>query len=171
MPKGDTILKAQPMDYSKVNYLLGYVIHTFNRSQLLCLLCFQAFHCIFTSPTSSREEVDVDDNAVKPNGPPEKKYHIHRNVTSILKMWSVQPHAITYVAIQVSFFCDHFTWYINLTVGLHLRFALSSCTFWTIKDDNFDYEIFYHNIVDWFELPTSAARSREVKKILHWWNR
>ena len=35
MPKGDTILKAQPMDYSKVNYLLGYVIHTFNRSQLL----------------------------------------------------------------------------------------------------------------------------------------
>ncbi|KAI9455109.1 hypothetical protein HD554DRAFT_1988088, partial [Boletus coccyginus] len=54
---------------------------------------------------------------------------------------------------------------------LQLHFALSSCNFWTIKDDNFNYELFYHNIIDWFEFPASAIKSREIEKLLCWWNR
>jgi hypothetical protein len=84
-------------------------------------------------------------------------------------MRSVQPRAITYVAVQASLFLFHLVHL--LTVELQLRFALSSCTFWSIKDDNFDYEVFYHNIVDWFELPPSATKAKETDTLLRWWNR
>jgi len=45
-----------------------------------------------------------------------------------------------------------------LTTDTKVRFALSSSSSWELKDDSFDYEIFYHNIVDWFECPKSQAK-------------
>ncbi|KAF8437720.1 hypothetical protein L210DRAFT_3546765 [Boletus edulis BED1] len=114
-------------------------------------LLVRAFRCIFTSPGSSRREIE-NDAAIEPQGPPSKRQRTRCDVAGLLKMRSVQPRAIAYIAVQV-------------------RFALSSNAFWTLKDDNFDYEIFYHNIVDWFELPTSAAKSQEIDRLLRWWNR
>ena len=91
------------------------------------------------------------------------------NVAGLLKIQAVQPRAIAYVAVQVGFlFC---IWCIHLMVEFQLCFALSSCTFWTVRDNNFNYETFYHNIVNWFELPASVARSREIERLLCWWNR
>lgn len=102
MLRGNTIPKTHPTDCSKENYLSGYVLRTSNRSQLLHSLRSQTFRCIFTSPTSSREEPNIDDDAAEPNGPPAKKRHTRRNVANILKMQSVQPRAIAYAAVQVS---------------------------------------------------------------------
>jgi len=52
-----------------------------------------------------------------------------------------------------------------------VRFALSSSSFWELKDDNFDYKIFYHNIVDWFECPRSDVKRQDIEELLLWWNR
>ncbi|KAG2089536.1 hypothetical protein BD769DRAFT_1372030 [Suillus cothurnatus] len=52
-----------------------------------------------------------------------------------------------------------------------MRFALSSITSWRNIDGDFDYEIFWNNIVDFFEdAPGPAARAR-VNELLEWWTR
>jgi hypothetical protein len=56
-------------------------------------------------------------------------------------------------------------------IKLQLHFALSTSTFWTIKDNNFDYDLFYHSIVDWFEVPGSDAMVQQNELLLRWWNR
>ena len=56
-------------------------------------------------------------------------------------------------------------------IKLQLRFALSTSTFWTIKDDNFDYDMYNHNIVDWFEAPGSDAMAQKIELLLRWWDR
>ncbi|KAN0081294.1 hypothetical protein V8E55_008918 [Tylopilus felleus] len=66
------------------------------------------------------------------------------NVAGLLRMWSVEPRTIAYAADQ-------------------LHFALSSATTWNLQDDNFDYEVFYNNIVD-----CEGTGNREL---LLWWNR
>ncbi|KAI6154852.1 hypothetical protein BKA82DRAFT_3967788 [Pisolithus tinctorius] len=52
-----------------------------------------------------------------------------------------------------------------------LRFALSSCESWRIKDEDFDYEVFYQNIIDYFEHPGSPERQKEIDTLLLLWNR
>ncbi|KAG1842289.1 hypothetical protein C8R48DRAFT_554365, partial [Suillus tomentosus] len=52
-----------------------------------------------------------------------------------------------------------------------VRFALSNITSWRIMDGDFDYQIFWNNIVDFFEdAPGPAARAR-VNELLEWWTR
>ncbi|KAG1859109.1 hypothetical protein C8R48DRAFT_605987 [Suillus tomentosus] len=52
-----------------------------------------------------------------------------------------------------------------------IRFALSSINSWRTVDGDFDYQIFWNNIVDFFEdAPGPAARTR-VNELLEWWTR
>jgi len=55
-------------------------------------------------------------------------------------------------------------------VRAQLHFALSNSTSWDLKDDNFDYEVFYHNIVNWFECPKTPAKNKVIEELLLWWN-
>ncbi|KIM51300.1 hypothetical protein SCLCIDRAFT_143537, partial [Scleroderma citrinum Foug A] len=118
-------------------------------------LLVRAFQCVFTSPSSAREELGTENDDGQPRARRGRKsargMRTQCDVTGLLKMRSVQPHAIAYIAVQV-------------------QFALSSTSFWELRDDSFDYEIFYHNIVDWFECPRSQAKSREIEELLLWWD-
>ncbi|KAG1868167.1 hypothetical protein C8R48DRAFT_599093 [Suillus tomentosus] len=52
-----------------------------------------------------------------------------------------------------------------------VRFALSNVTSWRTVDGDFDYQIYWNNIVDFFEdAPGPAARVR-VNELLEWWTR
>ncbi|KAI5984061.1 hypothetical protein EDD15DRAFT_2171775 [Pisolithus albus] len=53
----------------------------------------------------------------------------------------------------------------------HLRFALSSCTSWRIIDEDFDYGVFYNNILTFFEDCHTEWDKAEVAELLLWWNR
>ncbi|KAG1875953.1 hypothetical protein C8R48DRAFT_591541 [Suillus tomentosus] len=54
---------------------------------------------------------------------------------------------------------------------LQIRFALSSITSWRNVDGDFNYEIFWSNVVDFFkDAPGPAARAR-VNELLEWWTR
>jgi hypothetical protein len=37
-------------------------------------------------------------------------------------------------------------------------------------DDDFNNEVFYNHIVDFFELPPTQDAAKEVEDILLWWN-
>jgi len=84
-------------------------------------------------------------------------------------MHSVQPRVITYIAVQVRSSIITIN-LVVLTIDTKVRFALSSSHFWELQDDNFDYELFYYNIVDWFECPRSQAKSQAIEELLLWWN-
>ncbi|KAI6146754.1 hypothetical protein BKA82DRAFT_152498, partial [Pisolithus tinctorius] len=51
-----------------------------------------------------------------------------------------------------------------------LCFALSSCESWQIKDEDFNYEVFYQNIIDYFEHPGSPEQQKEIDTLLLLWN-
>ncbi|KAG2105187.1 hypothetical protein BD769DRAFT_1676118 [Suillus cothurnatus] len=55
---------------------------------------------------------------------------------------------------------------IHSTAGNCLRFTLSSANSWRIMDDDFDNEVFYNHIVDFFELPPTQDAAKEVEDIL-----
>ncbi|KAG2147496.1 hypothetical protein DEU56DRAFT_730588 [Suillus clintonianus] len=52
-----------------------------------------------------------------------------------------------------------------------VRFALSSVTSWRTVDGDFDYEIFWNNIVDFFEDVPGPVAKRRVAQLLEWWTR
>ncbi|KAG2111813.1 hypothetical protein BD769DRAFT_1364792 [Suillus cothurnatus] len=52
-----------------------------------------------------------------------------------------------------------------------VRFALSSVTSWRTVDGDFDYEIFWNNIVDFFEAVPGPVAQCRVNKLLEWWTR
>ncbi|KAG2111769.1 hypothetical protein BD769DRAFT_1364866 [Suillus cothurnatus] len=52
-----------------------------------------------------------------------------------------------------------------------VRFALSSVSSWRTVDGDFDYEVFWNNIVDFFEDVPGPATKRKVDKLLEWWTR
>ncbi|KIN98941.1 hypothetical protein M404DRAFT_156486, partial [Pisolithus tinctorius Marx 270] len=114
-------------------------------------LLIRAFRCIFTSPSSANAPVDGDLHSCKVRRI-NKTDRMRCDVAGLLQMRAVQPQAIAYIAVQ-------------------LRFALSSCESWCIKDEDFDYEVFYQNIVDYFEQPGSSERAKEIDDLLFTWNR
>ncbi|KAG1736265.1 hypothetical protein EDD22DRAFT_787551 [Suillus occidentalis] len=61
--------------------------------------------------------------------------------------------------------------YSSKKVKTHLRFALSSVTSWRSVDGDFDYIIFWKNIVDFFEIAPGRASQQKVKRLLAWWSR
>ncbi|KAG2753039.1 hypothetical protein P692DRAFT_201706431 [Suillus brevipes Sb2] len=52
-----------------------------------------------------------------------------------------------------------------------VRFALSSVTSWRTVDGDFDYELFWNNIVDFFEDVPGPVTQRRVTQLLEWWTR
>ncbi|KAG2135973.1 hypothetical protein DEU56DRAFT_737359 [Suillus clintonianus] len=59
----------------------------------------------------------------------------------------------------------------SMKVKTHLRFALSSVTSWRPIDGDFDYKLFWQNIVDFFEIPPGRLAQQKVKRLLAWWTR
>ncbi|KAG1880793.1 hypothetical protein F4604DRAFT_1922421 [Suillus subluteus] len=62
------------------------------------------------------------------------------------------PQSITYTACQ-------------------LRFSLSNVNSWWSIDRDFDYYVFYNNIVDFFEVAPGIDTQSRIKELLKWWNR
>ncbi|KAG1893646.1 uncharacterized protein F5891DRAFT_962704 [Suillus fuscotomentosus] len=52
-----------------------------------------------------------------------------------------------------------------------VRFALSGVTSWRTVDGDFDYEMFWNNIVDFFEDVPGPVAQRRVAQLLEWWTR
>ncbi|KAI6095490.1 hypothetical protein F5141DRAFT_1068347 [Pisolithus sp. B1] len=46
----------------------------------------------------------------------------------------------------------------------------SICSSWMIVDEDFNHEEFYHNIVDYFKLPSLPQKAVELNDLLMWWN-
>ncbi|KAN0085933.1 hypothetical protein V8E55_007067 [Tylopilus felleus] len=120
-------------------------------------LLVKTFWCIFTSPSSTREDSEFDMENIDDQPCTHKTQKTacdictrQCNVAGLLRMRSVEPRMIAYAAAQ-------------------LCFALSSATTWNLQDDNFNYEVFYNNFVDWFKQPLQV-RAREIEMILLWWN-
>ncbi|KAF8129550.1 hypothetical protein EV363DRAFT_1451080 [Boletus edulis] len=137
--------------FSWPNFL--YKDNTFDRNNLSKglfqgELLVKSFKCIFTSPMSAHH-LEGGEGAIQSKGP---GHRTRNNVAALLKMKTIQPRAIAYIAVQV-------------------RFALSSASSWAVVDEDFNYEEFYLNIVDYLEAPSSPEKAAEIKNLLLWWNR
>ncbi|KAG2064843.1 hypothetical protein BDR04DRAFT_1122268 [Suillus decipiens] len=73
-------------------------------------------------------------------------------VASIINMRKVTPHSLAYVICQVCF-------------------ALSNISSWHAIDGDFDYKIFWSNIVDFFENIPGPVTQQRVNHLLEWWTR
>ncbi|KAG1792440.1 uncharacterized protein HD556DRAFT_1239275 [Suillus plorans] len=49
-------------------------------------------------------------------------------------------------------------------------FALSSANSWQVMNDDFNSEVFYNHIIDFFQLPPIRDVANKVDDILLWWN-
>ncbi|KAG2126183.1 hypothetical protein BD769DRAFT_1357888, partial [Suillus cothurnatus] len=94
----------------------------------------KAVKYIFTSPSSAEEDPEILQPDASTKTPS-------------------QPRALAYMAVQVgsSLHSNHSL----MTEWIQLCFALSSASTWRIINDDFNHNEFYHNIVDYFELPSS----------------
>ncbi|KAG1789841.1 uncharacterized protein HD556DRAFT_1446631 [Suillus plorans] len=127
--------------------------HGLFKSRLLVM----GFKAIFTSPSSANEvDGDGDGADIIENNQRARRRSDHARVktcvASIIGMRKVTPRAIAYAACQI-------------------RFALSNITSWRTVDADFDYQIFWNNIVDFFEDPPGPAALARVNKLLEWWTR
>ncbi|KIK34086.1 hypothetical protein CY34DRAFT_17962 [Suillus luteus UH-Slu-Lm8-n1] len=122
-------------------------------------LLLQAFKAIFTSPSSARDVAGDGDaaNIIEANRRAKKDIYsskkVKTHVAQIIKMHNVTPRAIAF------------------TIRDKLRFALSSVTSWRSVDGDFDYVLFWKNIVDFFERAPGRASRQKVKRLLAWWSR
>lgn len=120
-------------------------------------LLIMGLKAIFTSPSSANEVDGEGDGAdiIENNRRARRRTDqakVKTCVASIIGMRKVTPRAIAYAACQI-------------------RFALSNLTSWRTVDGDFDYHLFWNNVVDFFEdAPGPAARAR-VNKLLEWWTR
>ncbi|KAG2747685.1 hypothetical protein P692DRAFT_20737382 [Suillus brevipes Sb2] len=127
--------------------------HGLFKSKLLIM----GFKAIFTSP-SSANEVDGDGdgaNIIENNRRARRRSDqakVKTCVASIIGMRKVTPRAIAYATCQI-------------------RFALSNISSWRTVDGDFDYQIFWDNIVDFFEDPPGPAARARVEELLEWWTR
>ncbi|KAG1838949.1 hypothetical protein C8R48DRAFT_679974 [Suillus tomentosus] len=120
---------------------------------LVMLIVLKGFKAIFTSPSSANEvdgDGDGDGADIIENCRCARRRSdqakVKTCVASIIGMRKVTPRAIAYTACQI-------------------RFALSNITSWRTVDRDFDYQIFWNNIVDFFEVPPG------VNQLLEWWTR
>ncbi|KAG0701539.1 hypothetical protein DFH29DRAFT_1000182 [Suillus ampliporus] len=118
-------------------------------------LLVMGFKAIFTSP-SSANKVDGDGdgaNIIENNRRARRRSDqtkVKTCVASIIGMCQVTPRAIAYATCQI-------------------RFALSNISSWRTVDADFDYQIFWDNIVDFFEDAPGPAAQARVKELLEWW--
>lgn len=120
-------------------------------------LLVMAFKAIFTSPSSANEVDGEGDSAdiIENNRCARRRSDqgkVKTCVASIIGMRRVTPHAIAYAACQI-------------------RFALSNITSWRIVDGDFDYQIFWNNIVDFFEDAPGPAAQARVNELFEWCTR
>ncbi|KAG1770762.1 hypothetical protein EDD22DRAFT_948365 [Suillus occidentalis] len=118
------------------------------------LIALRAFKAIFTSPSSaSQAEGDGDGADILENNRHARcrlnQMKVKTCVASIINMRKVTPRAIAYI----------------------VRFALSSVSSWCMVDGDFDYEIFWCNIVDFFENVPGPVTRHKIDKLLEWWTR
>ncbi|KAG1759968.1 hypothetical protein EDD22DRAFT_781810 [Suillus occidentalis] len=52
-----------------------------------------------------------------------------------------------------------------------VRFALSNISSWRTVDGDFDYEVFWSNVVDFFEDAPGPVTRQRVSQLLEWWTR
>ncbi|KAG2120361.1 hypothetical protein BD769DRAFT_1671794 [Suillus cothurnatus] len=137
----------------------GYKINGDNLEQGLFMskILVQAFKAVFTSPSSAKEaDRDGDGADVLENNRRARRQlnqvKVKTCVASIINMRKVTPRSLAYVVCQV-------------------RFALSSVSSWRTVDGDFDYEVFWNNVVDFFEDVPGPVAQRRVTKLLEWWTR
>ncbi|KAG2096320.1 uncharacterized protein F5147DRAFT_656634 [Suillus discolor] len=129
-------------------------VKNLERGLMKSKLLVMGFKAIFTSPSSANEaDGDSDGADILENNRRAKRRsdqaRVKTCVASIIGMRKVTPRAIAYTACQV-------------------QFALSNITSWRTVDADFDYQLFWNNIVDFFEdAPGRAARAR-VHALLEW---
>ncbi|KAJ6589554.1 hypothetical protein B0H19DRAFT_1249085 [Mycena capillaripes] len=124
----------------------------------------QTYLHIFTAPKSAvklQTEDASDAENVQPSSastePPRKKRKVaarttsKKSVANKIHLRRVTPRSIAYAAVQ------------------H-RFALSDAPAWNETDGDFDYILYYNNIVDWFEAAPGPVAQKEVDELLVWWN-
>ncbi|KAG2107802.1 hypothetical protein BD769DRAFT_1366134 [Suillus cothurnatus] len=120
------------------------------------IIILQGLKALFTSPSSANkmdgegQGTDIIENNRRARRQDQAK--VKTCVASIIGMRKVTPRAIAYTACQ-------------------MRFALSSITSWRNVDGDFDYEIFWNNIVDFFEDALGPAAQARVNELLEWWTR
>ncbi|KAF8896665.1 hypothetical protein BD779DRAFT_1668413 [Infundibulicybe gibba] len=123
-------------------------------------LLVKAYKHIFTSPLSA-ESVELEsDNGYgsnQPAGPSERPkkrargdQQTKRSVSSLIGFTSATPQTIAYAAVQ-------------------LRFALSDAHMWNPTDGLFHYDVFYYNILSYFEAPPGPVARKAVEELLEWW--
>ncbi|KAG1807128.1 uncharacterized protein BJ212DRAFT_1218562, partial [Suillus subaureus] len=59
----------------------------------------------------------------------------------------------------------------NLTFVWQVHFTLSSVSSWHTVDSNFDYEMFWNNIMDFFKDAPGPVTRCKVDQLLEWWTR
>ncbi|KAJ7934816.1 hypothetical protein B0H13DRAFT_2305276 [Mycena leptocephala] len=107
---------------------------------------------IATADSFSTENVPPSRNAE----PPAKRRKVaaaqssKKSVASKIRMRRVTPRSIAYAAV-------------------HHRFALSDAPTWNEVDGDFDYILYYYNILDWFE-NVGPIGQKEVDELLAWWD-
>ncbi|KAG6858765.1 hypothetical protein C0991_001981, partial [Blastosporella zonata] len=116
----------------------------------------QAFSVIFTSPSSANRVMDdsnenKNDNPVSTSILPASPKATKSSVATKLGLEAVTPRTIAYAAVM-------------------LHFSLTDAPQWKILYNNFNYELFYNFIVDYFEDIEGAEAKKHVKALLKWWN-
>ncbi|KAG2054245.1 hypothetical protein BDR06DRAFT_1007918 [Suillus hirtellus] len=139
-----------------------YENYLFNENNLeqglfMSKILVQAFKAVFTSPSSAREADGDGDGAdiLKNNRRASwalNQVKVKTCVALIINMRKVTPCSIAYVICQV-------------------HFALSNISSWRTIDGDFDYKVFWNNIVDFFEDVPGPVAQRRVSKLLEWWTR
>ncbi|KAG2052043.1 hypothetical protein BDR06DRAFT_983354 [Suillus hirtellus] len=148
------------MAYSWPAFL--YTDYTFDSSNIEkglfhSALLLKAFKHLFTSP-SSVKEVEGDGNgadaimASQCHWTSKSDTATCSHVANIIGMKMVTPQSIAYTACQ-------------------LQFSLSNVNSWQSVDRDFDYYVFYNNIVDFFEVAPGIDAQARIKELLKWWNR
>ncbi|KAJ6557054.1 hypothetical protein DFH09DRAFT_1365457 [Mycena vulgaris] len=121
----------------------------------------QTFMHIFTSPKSADKlQAEGDEENAQPSEstgePPRKKRKrpvaaSKSSVATKIGMRRVTSRSIGYAAVE------------------H-RFNLSDAPQWNEVDGDFDYALYYNNIVDWFEAPPGPVAKKAVDELLAWWD-
>ncbi|KAJ7123861.1 hypothetical protein C8R43DRAFT_958999 [Mycena crocata] len=119
----------------------------------------QTYMHIFTSPKSAKAYEEDGDEENRPPGteePPRKRKKralaaTKQSVAARIGMRRTTPRSIAYAA------CEH-------------RFNLSDAPQWNETDGDFDYVLYYNNIVDWFEDAPGPVAQKKVDDLLAWWD-
>ncbi|KAG2121538.1 hypothetical protein BD769DRAFT_1671405 [Suillus cothurnatus] len=139
--------------YENYTVKLDNLEHGLFKSKILV----QAFKTVFTSPSSAKEaDKDGDRADILENNRRARRQlnqvKVKTCVASIINMRKVTSRSLAYVVCQV-------------------RFALSNISSWCTVDGDFDYEVFWSNVVDFFENVPGPVTQQRVDRLLEWWTR